>query len=496
VTLRLRRRRSGAESADHRDPSDRRTADVGTVLLAMVVLAFLLIALPVIVKGEPLADDYYSCVRHTEVGLSGALHQSLVGTGAVRPARFLEILLLASLCGRVPFGLLMLVPLGLTLTVAFLLRGLIQDLGAARPWPEAAAALWLLAPLGAESALWPSALHVPLGLALALGSLRMYRRERYVLGGALALAAFLSLEQALFAMPLAAFLVTPKHKVKSLLTSGSIALVVLIAFATWPGQNERTAVSLSERVSGIVQDPLWYVKFPVAGLGVHSIPLAVWWALPFSVAILAVGGWLGMRLGRSLPGEAVSSPSPDERPGLRILAATAVLAVLINLPQMATVPRGVSGRIFAPTWLLLAGSVALIADRTRAPRAGWFWAGAGIFGAGAVLSLALCVDVRLHTADFTEASSAYIAARLSSPNEVVAVCGIERTVVTPAPVGSFAINEFIYDWSAQYALKYDTGKSAVFLLGGPLWGTRCPDLAGADLVVRFQQLRTAAGLGG
>jgi hypothetical protein len=163
---------------------------------------------------------------------------------------------------------------------------------------------------------------------------------------------------------------------------------------------------------------------------------------------------------------------------------------------MVTVPRGVSGRIFAPTWLLLAGSIALLADRTRVPRARWFWAGAGVFGAGAVLSLALCVAVRLHTADFTETSSEYIAARLSRPNEVVAVCDIRRTVVSPAPVGSFAIHEFIYDWSARYALKYQTGKTATFRLAGPLWGTRCPNPAGADLVVHFQQLLNAAELDG
>jgi hypothetical protein len=460
-----------------------------------VIALFLLIALPVLLKGGPLADDYYSCVRHTEVGLSGALRQSLSGTGAVRPARFLEILLISSLCGRVPFGLLMLVPLGLTLTVAFLLRGLLTDLGASRPWPDVAAALWLLAPLGAESALWPSALHVPLGLALALASLRLFRRERHALAGILALSAFLSLEQAIFALPLAAFLVTPhRGRMKSLLTSGSVALMVLISFAIWPGENVRTAVSLTHRVTGLLQEPVWYLKFPVAGLGIHSIPLAVWWAMPFGVAILATGAWLGDRFGRSLPSEAIEPERPASPSALRILAAVGLLALLLNLPEMATVPRGVSGRIFAPTWLLLAATLPLIAHRTGAPRARWVWAGAGVFVGGAVLSLMLAVSVRVHTADFTRASSEYIAVRLTGLHQVVAVCDIQRTVVSPAPVGSFAIHEFIYDWSAQYSLKYYTGKSAVFLLGGPLWGTHCPNLAGADVVVHFHQLRAAAGL--
>jgi hypothetical protein len=488
--------------------------DAGTVLLVVVAFLFLLIVLPILVKGEPLADDYYSCIRHTEVGLSGALKQSLSGTGAVRPARFLEILLLASLCRRVPFSLLMLVPLGLTLTVAYLIRGLVRDLGAPRPWPDVAAALWLLAPLGAESALWPSSLHVPLGMALALASLRSYRRERHLLAWVLALGAFLSLEQSIFALPLAAFLVTPpRGRMKALLSSGATALLVLISFAAWPGEDVRTAVSLGGRVTGLFKDPVWYVRFPAAGLGLHSIPLAVWWAFPYSLAILAAGAWLGIRLGRSMSRDARDEPRMAMEPGpgpkkpidrgpgigpsaIRVAAAGGVLALLVALPQMATVPRGVSGRIFAPIWLVMAAVLPLIAYRTGVPRVPWFWAGAGIFGAGAVLSLALAVSVRLHTADFTRASSDYIAARLTGPNEVVAVCDVRRTVVSPAPVGSFAIHEFIYDWSAQYALEYETARSAVFRLGGPLWGTRCPDLAGADVVVHFQQLRAAAGLHG
>jgi hypothetical protein len=494
VTLRLPLRgRDAAEGGDRPGPR-RWRADAGTVLLAVVALAFLLMTLPVILKGEPLADDFYSCIRHTEVGVSGALHQSWIGTGAVRPARFLEILLLASLCGRIPFGLIMLVPLGLTLAVAWLLRGLLRDLGLPTPWPEVGAAMWLLYPLGAESALWPSALHVPLGMALALGSLRIFRRERLFLGAVLALAAFLSLEQTIFALPLAAFLVTPKRGRKSLIATGAIALVVLMCFSIWPGENERTAVSLSHRVTSLFREPVWYAKFPVAGLGLHSIPLAVWWALPFSLVVLGVGGWLGFRLGRTMPGEAVQLHPGDERSLFWIVAVAGVLALLVNLPEIATVPRGVSGRIFAPTWLLLAATLPLIVHRTRLPRIRWFWIGSGVFAAGALLSLALCVEVRLHTADFTRASSDYIAARLDRSGEVVAVCGVRRTVVTPAPVGSFAINEFIYDWSAQYALKYHTGESASFVLGGPLWATDCPDLAGADLVVHFEQLRAAAGL--
>jgi hypothetical protein len=312
----------------------------------------------------------------------------------------------------------------------------------------------------------------------------------------LALGAFLSIEQAIFALPVAALAVSPaRSRVKAGLFTGSVAAVVLASFAIWSGSDIRTNIGITDRVLGIFQDPAWYVKFPAAGLGLHSIPLAVWWALPYSAAILAIGGWLGARFGRAMPADAIA-PHGDRHDALGVVAVAALLAVLINLPTMATVPRGVSGRIFAPTWLLLAAALALIADRIRTPRARSFWIGVGLFVTGAVLSLALSVDVRLATADFTRASSEYIAARLTSSNETVAVCGIERSVVLPAPVGSFAMNELIYNWSARYALKYETGDSATFVLRGPVWGTSCNDLpSDVDLVLRFDQLRSAAGLG-
>jgi hypothetical protein len=66
-------------------------------------------------------------------------------------------------------------------------------------------------------------------------------------------------------------------------------------------------------------------------------------------------------------------------------------------------------------------------------------------------------------------------------------------VVTPAPRGAFAVHELIYDWAARDALYYYTGRQAVFRLAGPLWGTTCPDTAGADVVIRFDELRRRAG---
>jgi hypothetical protein len=226
---------------------------------------------------------------------------------------------------------------------------------------------------------------------------------------------------------------------------------------------------------------------------VHSIPLAVWWALPFSVVALVVGGWLGVRLSRALTGEGTVSYGSEGGSNLRILAVSLALALLINLPVMAAVERGISGRIFAPTWLLLAAVVPLIGDRLKLPRPQWLWAAAGVLGAAALLSVAFCVSVRLHTADFTRASSEFIGARLTRGREVVTVCGIRRTVVSPAPVGSIAQHELIYDWGARVALEFYTGKSAQFRLSGPLWGTPCR-ASDADIVVHFAQLRAAAGL--
>jgi hypothetical protein len=112
----------------------------------------------------------------------------------------------------------------------------------------------------------------------------------------------------------------------------------------------------------------------------------------------------------------------------------------------------------------------------------------GLFVGGAVLSLALSVSVRVHTADFNEAAVRLLAERIPDGG-VVAVCDVPRTAVTPAPRGAFAVHELIYDWAAREALYYYTGRNAQFRLAGPLWGTRCPELAGADLVVRFEELR-------
>src|SRR4029450_8595752 len=108
-----------------------------------------------------------------------------------------------------PFGVAIAVPLLLTLAVALLVRSLLRDLDTAAPWSDVGGALWLLQPLGTEAALWPAALHVPLGLTLALLALRWHIRGQHARGGVAAVGAAMSAEQVICALPLAAWLITP-----------------------------------------------------------------------------------------------------------------------------------------------------------------------------------------------------------------------------------------------------------------------------------------------
>ena len=463
------------------------------VPLIVVGVIFVAVTLPVVVGGGPLADDYHNCIRPTEVGYDGFLGESARALGVVRPARFVEIFTIGSLCRRVPFGVVILVPLGLTLLVAFAIRGLLRDLHVPGAWPGVGGAIWLLHPVGAESALWPSALHVPLGLLAAVWALRWYRRERYLAATVAALAAFLSVEQTILALPLAAWLVSEgEGRRRSALWCVSAAGVIAVAYALGPGTDPRAAVPLVERATSIVEDPLWYLEFPAVGLGLHSIPLAIVWAFPVSLLLLAGGAWLGI-VGRRRLATGEPPTGLDRRSLARAALATAALLVLVNLPLMTTVPRGHDPRTFSPTWLIVAVLVPLIATRVVLPRAAWVWAVAGAVAVACILSLALSVWVRYRTAGFTEASMRAIADRISD-GQVVQVCGVERAVTWPAPAGSYALNEFVYDWAAHDALAYHTGRQARFRLAGPLWGTDCPTRDEADLVVGFDELLRVAGL--
>src|SRR5215207_4360312 len=151
----------------------------GRGVFAAAVAAIIALGLPVIWRGAPLGDDFNNCLAPLEMGLPAFAAASWDRLGMIRPARFLEILLTTGVCRALPFGVAIAVPLLLTLAVALLVRGLLRDLDTPAPWPDIGGALWLLQPLGTEAALWPAALHVPLGLVFALIALRFFRRGHH-----------------------------------------------------------------------------------------------------------------------------------------------------------------------------------------------------------------------------------------------------------------------------------------------------------------------------
>lgn len=106
------------------------------------------------------------------------------------------------------------------------------------------------------------------------------------------------------------------------------------------------------------------------------------------------------------------------------------------------------------------------------------------------MSIALSVWVRWQTADFTVAAAERIAGD-TADGSALAVCGITRTVVDPAPRGAFAVHEFIDEGAARDSLEYYTGRRARFLLAGPVWPDRpCPP-GDVDRVIAFHDLLEA-----
>jgi hypothetical protein len=480
--LRVAHQVRGRETGTH---EERLPGRHGTARLLLPVTVALLVAvsLPVVWRGAPLGDDFNNCLAPRQLGLGGFLEASWERLGVIRAARFVEILLSTGVCRSLPFGVAIAIPLALTILVALLLRRLLLELELPPPWADAGAAAWLLQPLGSEAALWPAALHVPLGLALALGSLLLFRRGRVVWGAVAAVAAFLSVEQVIFALPAAAWLTTPAdRRSRSAGVAAAIAGVTLVAFLMWPGSDPRLRATLVERLLGAFSDPLFYLQYPAVGLGVHSIPLAIAWAFPLSLAALlvagAVGAWLGPRLA------AAARPS---RVWSRVVAVV-LLVVLVNAPVVLAVPRQGSPRVFTPTWLVLAAAAAVVGSAVRWRRGALLGAVAGLLAGGALLSLAWSAQVRVASADTVEQVASELGARVED-GDVVALCGVPRTVVEPAPRGAFAVHEFIYDWAAADALAFYTGRHVQFRLAGALWGQPCPAPREVDLVVVFDELR-------
>jgi hypothetical protein len=461
----------------------------GVALLFIVASLFLLLVLPVVVRGAPLRDDFDVCLspRWTS-GPERMLAELWPEWGGVRLlGRFTEQSIIGDLCGAVPFGAIISIPLLTTFAVGFVLRGLLYDLGVPTPWPEIGTALWFLQPLGTEAALWPVALHIPLGLLLALTALRLYLRGRVALAALSGLAASWNLEQVLFALPLAVWVATPeRHRRRATVVSSVVFLVLLTIFMRWPGVSTRTAVPLTDRVLAIVTDPLWYVRLPAVGTGAVSIPLAVRWAFPWSLLVLAVGSMLGVRYAPALIRQQSSGWRNDAR--LRFALAFAGLGVLICLPMMVTLPHEHGPRVFTPVWLLLAAFAAVGGSRIAWRRVRLAGALGGGFATGALLSLAFSVWVRLETADFTESASRWIGARVREGGRVV-ICDVPRTAVSPAPNGPFALHDFHEIWSAEGAIQYYTGRRVEVDRSGVYWDPNCANLLPADLVVSFEDLR-------
>jgi hypothetical protein len=455
-------------------------------LLAGASVGFCLLALPVMIRGAPLADDFNNCIVPIRDGLGPMLAASWERLGVIRPARFVEIFVTTGVCQHLPFGVAIAVPLVLTLAVAWLLRALLKDLGVSHPWPDLGGVAWLLQPLGTEAALWPAALHVPLGLACALGCLLAQRRSHYLLGGAAALGAFASAEQSIIALPLAVWLITPgDRRRRATVSTGLLALAVIGAYLLMPAGDPRLQIGLWQRVTAVAGDPVFYLQFWAVGLGLHSIPLAVAWGFPLSVGLLAAGVGAGWFLGP----RHVAQPTRPTR-GSMLLALASILAIiaLMVLPLVATVPRQGSPRTFAPVWLVLAAAFALWGRYIR-----WRPAvrvAAGVFAAGAVASLVFSVSVRLASADLMENAALALAPRVPEGG-VIAVCDVPRTVVDPAPRGAFAVHDLIYDWGARAALFYYTSRDATFVLHGPLWpDAECPSADAVDVHADFDDLRS------
>jgi hypothetical protein len=459
----------------------------GTVVFVVVASLFVAVSLPVVLRGAPLADDFTNCVQPQREGLGSTLGDSIERLGAARKAHLLEILITTETCQHLPFGFAIAVSLAVTLAVALLLRGLLRDLGTPDPWPEVGGALWLLHPVGAETALWPAALHVPLGLAFALAALRLHRSGRYALGALAVAGACLSVEQVVLALPLAVWITTPRdRRPQAMAWTVSVIVVLLVAFVALPGDDPRLHVALSERLAGPVDDPGFLVLFPAVGLGLQSIPLAIAWAFPVSVAVLVAGAFLGLR---SAPVLFAEGPDrTDRRAVIRTLLAGLGLVAAVNLPIVFNIPHQGSPRLFVPTWLVISAVVGRVASllHVRKPRP--LSVAAGVFASAALLSLALSVWTRVESASFTESASEQIAAEIPE-GAVVGVCGITRAVVQPAPRGAFAIHEFVYDWAARDALFFYTGRRAEFLLAGEPWDDRrCPREGEVDRVVSFPAL--------
>jgi hypothetical protein len=167
------------------------------------------------------------------------------------------------------------------------------------------------------------------------------------------------------------------------------------------------------------------------------------------------------------------------------------LLLLVNLPLIVTLPRGYTPRTFTPSWLVLVVVAAMVLSRLRWRRPQLAGAAAGGFAVVALLSLSLSVWVRVETVEFTRSSSRWLAAHVPEGGSVE-VCEVPRNVVQPAPVGAFALHEFHWEWAAQDATRYYTGRDLSVRRAGRYWSRPCPSVPRADLTLTFAELQRAS----
>jgi hypothetical protein len=206
------------------------------------------------------------------------------------------------------------------------------------------------------------------------------------------------------------------------------------------------------------------------------------------VALLALGAGLGWGFRAYLAAERQPLPPRRVLHGGLVFAAVILLA---NVLVVLAVPQQGSPRVFAPTWLVLAIAAAMTGASIRWRRVGLLGVSSGLFAGGALLSLMFSVSVRLQSADFTVRAATIIADRIPD-GATVALCDVPRTIVEPAPRGAFAVHDFIYEWSAERALAYYTGRRATIHLAGDLWDRACPPAYPVDEVIRFPELLEGA----
>jgi hypothetical protein len=268
--------------------------------------------------------------------------------------------------------------------------------------------------------------------------------------------------------------------------SATVGALAIATFVSFPGANPRLRASVVDRLTGLVATPSFYVGFPAVGLGLDSIPRAIAWALPSSALVLVIGAWAGAAVWARL----AAVTRPMTRKGWRRgVLAVAFLIVLTNVVVVLAVPQQGSPRVFSPTWLILSLAVAAGAASRRWPGARLAGAAAGLFAAGALLSLAFSATVRVRNGAFTQRAARVVAARVPEGG-AAAICGVRRSVERDAPRGAFAVHEFIYEWSAERAVQYYTGRRVSVYLSGELWGRPCPPSPRIDAIIGFDELHS------